>query len=96
MHAFEESEQGEMKISVSIKNESLEIVYTDNGKGIPKENIAKVFDPFFTTNMQVGTGLGMNITYNIITQRLGGEISLESTVGEGVKFTVTIPMEKLN
>jgi len=45
--------------------------------------------------MQVGTGLGMNITYNIITQRLGGEIALDSVVGEGVKFTVTIPMSTL-
>jgi signal transduction histidine kinase len=45
--------------------------------------------------MQVGTGLGMNITYNIITQRLGGEIALESTEGEGVKFSVVIPMSKL-
>ena len=95
MHAFDENEKGEMKVSVSIEKENLKIVYTDNGKGIPQENLKKVFDPFFTTNMQVGTGLGMNITYNIITQHLGGEVSLESTVGEGVKFTVTVPMEKL-
>jgi signal transduction histidine kinase len=95
MHAFAEHEEGEMKISVFIENEIFKIIYTDNGKGIPKENLPKVFDPFFTTNMQVGTGLGMNITYNIITQHLGGEIILESTDGEGVKFTVTIPMDKL-
>lgn len=95
MHAFDDNEEGEMKIKAFIQSGLLHIVYTDNGKGIPKENLSKVFDPFFTTNMQVGTGLGMNITYNIITQRLGGEIALESVVGEGVKFTVTIPMATL-
>ena len=95
MHAFEEDEHGEMNIKVFVENEILTVIYSDNGKGIPKENMKKVFDPFFTTNMQVGTGLGMNITYNIITQRLGGDIELESTVGQGVKFTVTVPMSKM-
>jgi len=95
MHAFEEKQEGEMKVTAFIDNNNLNIIYTDNGKGIPEKNLKKVFDPFFTTNMQVGTGLGMNITYNIITQRLGGEINLESIEGEGVKFTVTIPMSKL-
>jgi signal transduction histidine kinase len=96
MHAFEENQEGEMIVKAFVLNENLTIIYTDNGKGIPKENISKVFDPFFTTNMQFGTGLGMNITFNIITQHLGGEISLESSVGEGVKFTVIIPMLKLS
>lgn len=95
MHAFEENQPGEMKIKAFIQNYMFTLIYTDNGKGIQQENLTKVFDPFFTTNMQVGTGLGMNITYNIITQKLGGEINLESKIGEGVMFTITIPMSKL-
>ena len=95
MHAFDENQEGEMKIIAERENQNLKIVYSDNGKGIPKENLSKVFDPFFTTNMQVGTGLGLNIIYNIINQQLGGEIILDSTIGEGATFTIIIPMSKL-
>ena len=95
MHAFDEDEKGIITIKASIENESLVIVYKDNGKGIPEENIKKVFEPFFTTHMQAGTGLGMHITYNLISQKLGGEIEIASKLGEGVTFTVTIPMENL-
>ena len=63
----------------------------DSGCGISKAVIDQIWDPFFTTkNVGQGTGLGLAVTYNII-KRLGGDISVESQVGKGSKFTVRIP-----
>ena len=63
----------------------------DSGCGINKDAIDQIWDPFFTTkNVGQGTGLGLAITYNII-KRLGGDISVESQVGKGSKFTVRMP-----
>jgi len=62
----------------------------DNGVGIAEEHLAHIFDPFFTTKKGAGTGLGLSITYGIV-QKLGGEIAVQSTVGEGTRFTVTLP-----
>jgi PAS domain S-box-containing protein len=63
----------------------------DSGCGISKDAIDQIWDPFFTTkNVGQGTGLGLAVTYNII-KRLGGDISVESQVGKGSKFTVRIP-----
>lgn len=63
----------------------------DSGCGIPKDTIDQIWDPFFTTkNVGQGNGLGLAVTYNII-KRLGGDISVESQVGKGSKFTVRIP-----
>jgi PAS domain S-box-containing protein len=64
---------------------------SDSGCGIPKGAIEQIWDPFFTTkNVGQGNGLGLAVTYNII-KRLGGDISVESQVGKGSKFTVRIP-----
>lgn len=95
LHGFEERQEGTIKIEFTKTQTSLVCYYSDNGKGIPEDNIKKVFDPFFTTNMQHGTGLGMNITYNLVTQKLGGEVELQSGEGKGVKFTITIPFENI-
>jgi PAS domain S-box-containing protein len=96
IHAYGEEDKGRISISAIRAGDNLKIVYQDDGKGIPEQNLAKVFDPFFTTNMQVGTGLGMNITYNIVNQKLGGDISLESSPGNGVKFSIVIPFSQLS
>lgn len=95
VHGFAETEPGLIQISVLDDKRNLTIQYSDTGKGVPEKNIPKIFDPFFTTNMQHGTGLGMNITYNLITQKLNGEISLESAEGKGVLFTIVIPRDQL-
>ncbi len=93
IHGFEESNQGDISITV-IKNQNnqVEIKYTDNGKGMTAEVKNKIFDPFFTTNKQKGTGLGMHIIFNIVTQKLKGEISCESEPNKGVTFTILIPL----
>jgi len=95
LHGFNETESGNITIDASEEKENFIITYKDTGKGIPEENLKKVFDPFFTTNMQNGTGLGMNITYNLITQKIGGDILLESELGKGVCFTITLPKSKV-
>jgi len=65
----------------------------DNGVGIPEEHLDHIFDPFFTTKKGAGTGLGLSITYGII-QKLGGEISVQSRVGVGTRFIVSLPVGK--
>jgi len=70
----------------------------DDGKGIPKEKVKLVFDPFYTTARgQGGTGLGLHIVYNMVTQKLLGRISVDSTCGknedQGTAFTVAIPLD---
>jgi signal transduction histidine kinase len=63
----------------------------DSGCGISKDAIDQIWDPFFTTkNVGQGNGLGLAVTYNIL-KRLGGDISVESQVGKGSKFTVRMP-----
>ena len=64
-----------------------------DGKGISDENLEHLFEPFFTTRRaQGGTGLGLHIIYNIVTQKLGGTIHCESAVGQGAKFIMNIPL----
>ncbi|MEZ8100658.1 ATP-binding protein, partial [Vibrio bivalvicida] len=63
----------------------------DNGRGISEEDQSKIFQPFFTTlRARGGTGLGMHMVYNICTQKLRASIELESALGEGTKFTITL------
>jgi signal transduction histidine kinase len=64
----------------------------DNGVGIPEAHLERIFDPFFTTKKGGGTGLGLSITYGIV-QKLGGRIDVQSTVGRGTRFTVTLPVD---
>ena len=70
-------------------------LFTDNGQGIPSKNLEKIFDPFFTTNREHGgTGLGLNIIYNIVTNNLNGSLSCESKEEQGTIFTIVIPTNK--
>ena len=89
IHGFDEKEKGLIIIDIKEKKEQIHILFKDNGKGIKKENLAKIFDPFFTTNRENGgSGLGLNITYNIITKTLNGSITCRSIENEGVVFEI--------
>jgi signal transduction histidine kinase len=92
-HAYGEGQAGQLSIKVTEPSpDSLRIVFADDGKGIPPENIGKVFDPFFTTGRSKGsTGLGLHIVYNLVTSRLQGRIGLFSKLGRGTRFTIDIP-----
>ena len=68
-------------------------MFADNGAGIGKDNLERIFDPFFTTNRhQGGTGLGLHIVYNLVTQKLCGSITVSSTPGEGTRFILLLPL----
>ena len=76
-------------------NEDGEHVYAtvaDSGHGISEENLTKIFDPFFSTKENRGTGLGLSVSYGIINNH-GGTIEVESCVGVGTKFTIILPRE---
>lgn len=73
------------------RHEKVQIQFQDTGMGIPKENLPKIFNPFFSTRSD-GTGLGLSITKNILEQH-GGTIAVESEVNVGTKFTITLPVQ---
>jgi signal transduction histidine kinase len=93
IHGFKGKESGIIKIQTQIKNKNVILTYTDDGNGMTPEVQAKIYEPFFTTNRENGgSGLGMNIVYNLVVQKLGGKLQLESEVDKGVKFTLEIPL----
>jgi two-component system NtrC family sensor kinase len=90
------AEGGEIVVSVSNgdNGKSLSIEIADNGIGISREDISHIFEPFFTTkDSSENTGLGLAVAYRIIVARHGGQISVESTVGEGTTFTIELPVK---
>lgn len=89
IHGFEDRTNGKIVIEIRREHDGLYITYRDNGKGIPSEYLAKIYDAFFTTNKHNGgSGLGMNIVYNLVTHKLKGKITCESEVGKGTQFFI--------
>ncbi|MBP2295442.1 trifunctional serine/threonine-protein kinase/ATP-binding protein/sensor histidine kinase [Azospirillum rugosum] len=93
VHGFEAGHVGQLGIAVTEPDaDSVEIVYTDDGRGIAPDSLPAIFDPFFTTRRAQGsTGLGLHIVYNLVAQRLGGTIKVTSELGAGVRFTLRFP-----
>ena len=92
LHAFDETAAGHIRIAVRRDVEHVELTYSDDGRGIPAEHLPRIFDPFFTTRRGTGgTGLGLHIVYNLVTQRLGGSIQVASEPGKGTRFTLRLP-----
>ncbi len=90
-HGFKGRDTGCIEVTLAQTKSMLSFVYADNGRGLTPEAQARIFDPFFTTDMQNGIGLGMHLVYNLITQRLDGRITLESSPGAGVCFRIEVP-----
>jgi two-component system NtrC family sensor kinase len=85
---------GTLSISARLEGTDIVIKVSDDGLGIPEENLSQIFDPFFTTKpVGKGTGLGLSICYGI-AKRMGGEIHVKSVPGSGTIFQVTIPAVK--
>ncbi len=80
---------GRLKIEISNQHKQIGIAISDNGKGIPHQDLNKLFEPFFTSK-KGGTGLGLTATYNIITKH-DGTIKVQSEVGKGTTFFITLP-----
>jgi ligand-binding sensor domain-containing protein/signal transduction histidine kinase len=84
-------------ITVNDLNNSIEVVYTDDGNGITKETYDRMFEPFYTTKRGEGnTGLGMHIVYNQVTQKLGGKIEYIAHANMGAQFNITLPKISLD
>lgn len=92
LHAFEGRSDGVLTIRAAVEGNQVQLHFEDNGVGIPEENLAKLFDPFFSTKIgKGGTGLGMAIVANLVQKTLGGHIAVRSSVGVGTRFDVSIP-----
>jgi signal transduction histidine kinase len=95
VHAYEPDTEGYMMVRAENKDGYLIVQYADDGKGMAKEVADHIFDPFFTTNRsRGGTGLGMNIVYNLVTQKLGGTIQCSSEPGRGTTFVMEFPFRQ--
>jgi PAS domain S-box-containing protein len=92
-HAFPEGRPGAVDIVVRESGkDNVEIIFSDNGCGMSLDVRRRAFDPFFTTRRdQGGTGLGLHIVYNIVTNRLGGRLDLESEPGKGTRIQIILP-----
>jgi two-component system NtrC family sensor kinase len=88
-----ENQGGTLTISCEQKDSFIVINVTDTGQGIPEANLDRIFDPFFTTKpVGKGTGLGLSICYGII-EKMGGKLEVESTVGKGTTFLISLPLQ---
>src|SRR5882757_3912489 len=92
-HAFPDGARGSVHIAAQASGkDKIEVLFSDNGCGMSPEVKRQVFDPFFTTRRDQGsTGLGLHIVHNIVTNCLGGRVSLDSEPGEGTRIQLVLP-----
>ena len=87
--------QPTLSIRTECSEHTARVIIADNGCGITEETRSRIFDPFFTTKpVGKGTGLGLSISYQIITDRHKGRLYCNSTLGEGTKFTIDLPLSQ--
>lgn len=93
IHAFDKKPDGRIRIAVTVESSRCFVHYTDNGAGVPENIKKRIFDPFVTTKRgEGGSGLGMHLVYNLVTQALNGKIALESTLGQGISIQFDFPV----
>ncbi|ETR78143.1 histidine kinase [Afipia sp. P52-10] len=92
-HAFADGRAGTIRFEAKARSsDDIEIVFADDGAGMTPEVQRQAFNPFFTTRRsEGGTGLGLHIVYNLVTQQLGGRMMLDSKPGQGTTFRIIIP-----
>ncbi len=92
VHAFPQGHTGSITVEARQTGEDVDIYVSDDGIGMTEEIQRRAFDPFFTTRRhQGGTGLGLHIIFNLVTQQLGGRLTFESRLGWGTRFRISIP-----
>jgi signal transduction histidine kinase len=96
MHEYQQKgnmqEEHLLKVSTAIEDNFIVVKIGDNGPGIPKENLQRIFEPFYTTKPTgKGTGLGLSISYDMIRQQ-GGDLQVESEEGKGATFVIKLPL----
>jgi C4-dicarboxylate-specific signal transduction histidine kinase len=95
-HAFEGMDEGDLVFDIRADDSTLHLICRDNGKGMGRDELKQIFDPFYTTRREHGgTGLGLYVVYNLVTKALSGSIECESTPGKGTAFTVKVPLNGL-
>ena len=95
IHGFDNQGPGRLAIELIEEDDDILISFSDNGKGIEEADIAKIFDPFFTTKFgQGGSGLGLNVVFNLVNSKLHGSIECKSELGSGTTFFVRFPIER--
>jgi two-component system, NtrC family, sensor kinase len=93
VHAYPNNQNGQLCFEVTQQDGQVLIRYDDDGCGISAEILGKIYEPFFSTaRNKGGTGLGLNIVYNLVTQKLQGKIEVRSKVNEGTQFEIALPM----
>lgn len=94
IHAYPDNKIGQLSLTVTREPNGLKIIYKDDGCGMSDEVKQKIFTPFFTTKRgQGGSGLGMNILYNLVNQVLKGKVTLSTAPEQGAIFTIELPEE---
>ncbi|MBF0603741.1 MAG: PAS domain S-box protein [Nitrospirae bacterium] len=92
IHGFEGLDEGKIVIDACIRENQVVLTYRDNGRGMNGEGVKRLFEPFFTTRRgRGGSGLGMHMVYNLVTQTLQGSISCQSAIGEGTVCVIQFP-----
>ena len=93
IHAFNDKPRGIITISVSLSGDNCQLRYRDDGNGVSEEIKHRIFDPFVTTRRgEGGSGLGMHLVYNLVTQALNGSIAIDSEKGKGIEFNIVFPV----
>jgi signal transduction histidine kinase len=94
-HGFPNGRTGTITVRARrVAPDQIEVICADDGAGMTEEIQRRAFDPFFTTRRgHGGTGLGLHIVYNLVTNRLGGRVALSSSPGEGTTFRMTLPLD---
>jgi len=93
-HGYDNIPATTIDITIKDTDDTIDIEYKDYGKGISEKNLAKIFNPFFTTKRDDGgSGLGLSIIYNLITTKLNGTIQCKSIENEGTTFSIAMPKE---
>ena len=94
LHAYSPEDKGSILIDFHTEEEQVIFTYADDGKGISPENLSQVFNPFFTTKRgQGGSGLGLHLVYNLVTQKLQGTIECQSELDQGTLFLLKFPIQ---
>jgi signal transduction histidine kinase len=93
VHAYPDGRGGTLSVAAqAVGRNDVEITVADDGVGMTEEVRTRAFDPFFTTRRNHGgTGLGLHVIFNIVTQSLGGQLAMDSAPGRGTTFRITIP-----
>lgn len=95
LHAYLPGQAGVITIDITAEEKEICLRYADDGVGMSPEIVNRIFDPFFTTRRgEGGTGLGMHIIQNIVTQQFGGSISCDSQPGQGTEFKIRFPQQR--